>query len=105
MNEIWICHVCGDRRPDHLISVHKTDRSDEWKLPPGTLTENVRYCSDRPECAEGAPHIRWYPRPADDTEEARDAAVRLEGEVARLQEHIDGLKAPSNTIEPAPDHN
>ena len=51
VNEItWTCHVCKEERPDDKISVHsrKTMRGGV------EFQENVRYCNDRPECAEGA---------------------------------------------------
>lgn len=51
----WTCHVCGERRPDAAISVHKIDRSVEHGLPVGCYVVNVRYCNDRPACLEGAP--------------------------------------------------
>lgn len=47
----WTCHVCGDYRPDAQISVFKRRHS----LPGGVvMDENVRYCNDRPLCAEAA---------------------------------------------------
>ena len=52
----WTCHVCGAERPDALIGVHSRD----VVLGSGvTARENVRYCLDRPACAEGAKHLRW----------------------------------------------
>ena len=60
---MWTCHVCGAERPDALISVHKTDRSADFGLPPGTWIENVRYCNDRPECVAGAPTVRFSKKP------------------------------------------
>lgn len=50
----WRCHVCGAERPDARISVHITDLSAQHGWPPGTFTENTRYCNDRPACAAGA---------------------------------------------------
>lgn len=50
----WTCHICGKRRPDRFISVRSTDQSSEFNLPPGTVTQNVRYCNDKPQCIEGA---------------------------------------------------
>lgn len=46
----WTCHVCGDERPDDKISVHSRP------VMRGTIEfqENVRYCNDRPACAESA---------------------------------------------------
>ena len=62
MSELtWTCHVCGDRRPDDKVSVHSRKGvmgPDGRMYPLGTsgveLTENVRYCNDRPACSEGA---------------------------------------------------
>ena len=54
----WTCHVCGDVRPDAMISVAKNDRSTEKGLAPGTWIENVRYCNDRPDCVAGATEVR-----------------------------------------------
>lgn len=54
----WTCHICGDERPDRLIAVHTTDLSTEFGFQPGTLQQNVRYCTDRPSCAEAAKTLR-----------------------------------------------
>ena len=40
------CHICGDMRPDNLISVHsKEDYPND--IP---VTINISYCNDRPKC-------------------------------------------------------
>ena len=50
-NTTWTCHVCGEERPDALISVY----SRQVPLGRGIVaSENVRYCNDRPACAAGA---------------------------------------------------
>jgi hypothetical protein len=54
LNLRWVCHVCGEERPDARISVFKRDVSAFHNLPPGTFMENIRYCNDRSECREGA---------------------------------------------------
>lgn len=46
----WRCMVCGDERPDRLISVLKVAGSG-----PVDVTVNVRYCNDRGACHLGAP--------------------------------------------------
>ena len=43
----WTCHICGEERPDRLISV----RSKTVKHAGFTTTENVRYCNDRITCS------------------------------------------------------
>ena len=53
----WKCDVCGKERPDHLISVFKTDMSDKYDLPKGTMTFNAKFCNDNAECIEQAPHV------------------------------------------------
>lgn len=56
----WICHICGDDRPDEFISV-RTHRSE---LPRGVkIDQNVRYCNDRQACIEGAETFRFIPDP------------------------------------------
>jgi len=50
----WTCHACGLLRSNESISVAKCDVSEQLKLPPGTVTMNTRYCSDRPECERDA---------------------------------------------------
>jgi hypothetical protein len=55
----WTCHVCGKERWDRSISVWKTDLSAEHGLPPGTFTQNVRYCNDDPKCVESAKLVRF----------------------------------------------
>lgn len=60
MSELtWVCHVCGDLRPDDKISVYTTDVSEKHGLPPGTMQQNVRYCNDRKECIEGAKRVEF----------------------------------------------
>jgi hypothetical protein len=53
--ETWVCMVCGDERPDHLIGV----QSFEYPLRIGAqtvsvMTVNVRHCTDRSSCVVGA---------------------------------------------------
>ena len=53
----WTCHVCGAERPDERISVYSSNTT----LPSGvTMTQNVRYCNDRPACIEGARDVSWF---------------------------------------------
>jgi len=54
MLDNWVCHICGEKRPDSQISVHKRDISLEWGLPVGTIQETVRYCNDRHKCVDGS---------------------------------------------------
>ena len=46
----WTCHVCGEDRPDAMISVF----SRTVMIGKIEAQENVRYCNDRPACVEGA---------------------------------------------------
>jgi hypothetical protein len=49
----WTCMVCGDERPDAVISVtHRQLRGLEEQFPAARW--NVRYCNDRPQCAAAA---------------------------------------------------
>jgi hypothetical protein len=52
--ESWKCSICREWRPDRFISVFKRDSSEEVKLPPGTVMQNVKYCNDREECTKKA---------------------------------------------------
>ncbi len=54
MIDTWKCHICGDERPDEYISVFTRDTSANNMLPPGTVTQNVRYCNDKEDCTEKA---------------------------------------------------
>jgi hypothetical protein len=52
MDELtWICHICGDERPDDKISVYKHIRRLESGIE---FIENVRYCNDKESCIEAA---------------------------------------------------
>lgn len=65
----WTCHVCGKERPDAMISVYKVDTSASHGLPPGTMTQNIRYCNDDPACVVGARSTRHSGEPdASDTD-------------------------------------
>jgi hypothetical protein len=57
--ETWTCHICGQERPDELIGVISTDVSHEYNLAAGTMTQNVRYCTDNKACAEAAKTYRF----------------------------------------------
>ncbi len=63
MLDVWDCHVCGDERPDDVIGVFKVDTSAENGLPPGTMVQNIRYCTDKPECVIGARSYRHVQPP------------------------------------------
>lgn len=54
MIDKWTCHICGDNRPDSCISVFSRDVSSKYKLPSGTIKENIRYCNDKEECIKRA---------------------------------------------------
>ena len=46
----WTCHICGEERPDEYISV----MSKSLNIPNVDAEQNIRYCNDKPKCAEGA---------------------------------------------------
>lgn len=50
----WTCHICKDERPDAMISVYRKPLVGANGVPSRVISENVRYCNDRPECREGA---------------------------------------------------
>jgi hypothetical protein len=54
----WTCHVCGEVRPDNKIMVF----SKVKKFGNAEITQNVRYCIDKPDCIEGARNIDWLTR-------------------------------------------
>ena len=53
----WSCMICKRLRPDELISVAVRDMSFKYKLPVGSIEQNVRYCNDRNECRDAAERI------------------------------------------------
>jgi len=57
----WICHVCGMRRPDERISVFSSTK----RVSGIEVTQNVRYCNDRPACVEGAKDVDFYEKESD----------------------------------------
>ena len=58
--QTWTCHVCGDERPDEFIAVKTFDLSQQFGLPPNHARENVRHCTDRPQCVAGAEGARRW---------------------------------------------
>jgi hypothetical protein len=48
-NLSWTCHGCGSERPDAAISV--LSESVPLGATGGSMSLNLRYCNDRPECA------------------------------------------------------
>lgn len=71
----WTCHVCGEERPDEKISVYSRDHVRNG-VP---IRENVRYCNDRPECAEGAKNFSFVP----------DAAIVIDDPVVGIDREAD----------------
>lgn len=60
MSLTWRCTICGKERPDKYISVHTRDSSSKYKLPPGTMKENIKYCSDNPICKQKAMDFSYF---------------------------------------------
>jgi len=50
----WLCEICGRSRDDADISVLSHDLSEKHGLPFGTMTRNVKYCTDSAECSAAA---------------------------------------------------
>ncbi len=48
MGETWTCHICGAERPDDKISVLSKPTMMDG------VTQNIRYCNDKPGCVEEA---------------------------------------------------
>lgn len=48
----WTCHICKEERPDDKISVRRKPLIGANGVPSRTITENVRYCNDNPDCAQ-----------------------------------------------------
>lgn len=57
MDLTWTCNICKEERPDHMIAVHTTE-----KMYPGgvRLFVNTRYCVDKPDCINAAPHYSHF---------------------------------------------
>lgn len=45
----WTCHFCGQERPDDLIGA-VSRKNPQFPI----ITENRRYCKDRPKCVADA---------------------------------------------------
>lgn len=62
INFEWICHICGQTRPDKCISVYvkpiivKGIRIGE---------QNIRYCNDNSECYNKAKDFSFIKEPKD----------------------------------------
>lgn len=50
----WTCHICKEERPDSKISVHTKPLRGTNGVLSRTISENVRYCNDKPSCAREA---------------------------------------------------
>lgn len=55
----WSCHICNRFRPDNKISV-VTKPIVGLGSGEVNVTQNIRYCNDNPECAEGAKTYTFY---------------------------------------------
>lgn len=52
----WTCHVCGQVRPNAFIGVYKS----VVEIRGMEMTQNVRYCKDKPECVKGAESVSFF---------------------------------------------
>lgn len=60
----WTCHVCGEKRPDAMISVYSTKVDYGY----GVIADvNVRYCNDKQSCRDGAPNVDFAQGKKDDS--------------------------------------
>lgn len=69
----WTCHICGEERPDAMISVESHKR-----VIPGTnqkVIENVRYCNDKAECTSAAPKYTFMAKRKPITASRKSRAV------------------------------
>lgn len=55
-NMTWRCHICGKERPDDKISVHTRTK----EIRGVTVSTNVRYCNDNPDCREKAKSFDFF---------------------------------------------
>lgn len=63
MNHLtWMCHICGDERPDDKISVRKR----QVMIKHVETTINVRYCNDRTTCIEGSKTKTFFKKDEND---------------------------------------
>lgn len=53
----WRCHVCGDVRPDAMISVCIRPAPVLGIFP---AEQHIRYCNDRPHCIALAPRTTHF---------------------------------------------
>ena len=51
---MWTCHICKEERPDAVISVRRKPLVGVNGVPSRIISENVRYCNDKPECIEAS---------------------------------------------------
>jgi hypothetical protein len=56
----WTCHICGEERPDRFISVRSKSAID--RVTGIRMTENIRYCNDKPSCWEGTENFSFIRR-------------------------------------------
>lgn len=79
----WTCHICGDTRPDDKISVRQHITNADGGF---TVTQNVRYCNDRPDCIAGSFDYRHIPDPPDSRGTSPNGAQPVDNPV---DSHVD----------------
>lgn len=57
----WTCHACGETRPDDKVAVFT--RVHPVADSGATMSENIRFCSDRPACESRARNISLLGEP------------------------------------------
>ncbi len=63
MSELtWTCHVCGEERPDVMISVFSRRKT----IGPVEFQENIRHCIDKQTCIDGARDVTFTGKVAED---------------------------------------
>ena len=51
----WTCEICGELRPDALISVKTHDLSAEYGME---VKRHINYCNDNATCEAGAINLK-----------------------------------------------
>jgi len=92
MIDEWSCHICGEVREDRKISVRSTDKSEEYELPAGTFSENVRYCNDNDECIEASKTYSHFGNKEEAQKEIQEQVDRANVAIEEFHERVERFR-------------